>query len=214
MLTKYTNGAEQEVTEVCRFANGAEVEADGVYKYTNGAEEEVWSSGLTIGGYTIGSFPSDDCSIYINERVTASVGEEVRMGFRLPSSVTEGTTYTIGFYILGNFTNPVISCEGVLNCDTTRMCDSAVCGFAFYNGDTYKSMRNIVGYDDSSTTITGRLSNYTQSGTFDKIVVRLSIYIDYTSFRSGLVQVSLRNLTIDGKKIKSKLKIGEEASYD
>lgn len=44
MITRYTNGAEQDIDGVYRYSNGAEQLAEGVYRVINGAEQAIWNA--------------------------------------------------------------------------------------------------------------------------------------------------------------------------
>lgn len=207
MLTRYESGAEVEAETVARYESGAEVEAEGVYRLKDGAEAEVWSSGYAI-GYTLGGFPDGDCSLWAHDP------DFIRMGYKLGYDEPIDEEREIGIWIYGNFVNPVISCDVELDCGTVQMSINTACMLTFYIGDTDESSMKIVGYTDSSKTPTGSLNNHEQRGTFDKIFLSLRTWVENADLRSEYVVAYIKNLTIDGKKIKSDLKIGDEATYN
>lgn len=199
------DSAWEDIPDLKVPVNGAYETAGCANALVDGAWEEVWGSGYEI-GYTLGGFAETRSGISANE-------DEVRMGFKTGSSETLQSTREIGIYIYGNFVNPVISCDITLTCDNATVMKNTTCGFEFYLDNSRKSMRNVVGYSNTGTTLSGSLSNYTHAGTFDKIFLRTSTYIESQLIYTKTIKAVISNLTIDGKKIAGDLVVGSSTYY-
>ena len=218
MFTRLESGAEVEMGVVTRWETGAETEADGVYAVKKGAEEQVWARSITMGDYTLGGFPDDRCSLWVND----SAKDEIRMGYRLDQSEPTEKSREIGFYIHGNFIDPVINCEASLMSGDSMMFDTSRFHLKFYHGGAHVATQIVVGYGYGETdeivgysdSVTRKLTDSVQSGTFDTIFLGLYTYVESEKIRYEYVIASIKNLTIDGKKIEDTLVIGTESQYD
>lgn len=218
MFTRLESGAEVEMGVVTRWETGAETEADGVYAVKDGAEEQAWSSRITMGDYTLGGFPDDRCSLWVND----SAKDEIRMGYRLDQSEPTGKSREIGFYIHGNFIDPVINCEASLMSGDSMMFDTSRFHLKFYHGGALVATQIVIGYGyGEKVEITGypsgmtrKVTDFVQSGTFDTIFLGLNTFVESETIRNEYVIASIKNLTIDGKKIEDTLVIGKEMNYD
>lgn len=205
-LRTYKTDAWEDIVDLqCPNVDDARESAECARAYVGDAWEEVWGSSYEV-GYTLGGFATNLSGISVNS-------DEVRMGYKIGSSQELSVSRELGVYIYGNFTNPVISCDVTLTCGSTTVMKNTTCGFEFYLNDSKKSTRNVVGSSSTSATLSGSLSGHTQEGTFDKIFLCITTYIESTLIRSKTVKAVISNLTIDGKKIADDFVVGSSTYY-
>ena len=213
MFTKYASGAEEDITEVCRFADGAEQGAEAVYAYKSGAEEKVWptlevmvvaSCTLTNGDIKISSdgtsFLFSRFEDYTQQYGSLSGGGYIQFELEgewdIPVEISfdwlGGTTYMNNTYTYGYRKS-----AGSITIVTTGA-----------SGQRSTTAVSRIGSEQSATEGGTDLDYGTYTGyapaadmTITKIAIRIEVISYDATYYNGAMNIQLYNLAINGEAV-------------
>lgn len=179
MLTKFANGAEEEIEGVYRYELGAEVEAEAAYRVISGAEEEIWSALKFTGSK--------------HTTVTGFGGLSTGSGGESLFYMAEQDGGYVEVWADGEFVNPTVEATIDGYCwvfDQNRAISTGQ--FSFFADSTYSTAESVLAEEPITKT-------HTFSGTFSKVGFR----INFSNWQvESSSTFSLYEFTINGKKVR------------
>ena len=202
--TPEVNGARQELPYLeTPEINGARQSVEVVEKYVDGAWQEVWSNGYDISEY------STDRENYSGASVTP---EEIRLGQSLPRDTELGLFWDVYLVVKGEFESPVIAWEEISTESSSSVIKQTKCGFYLYQGSEaqeYYFPINEPSTTEDSFSASAKECQMSRAG--DTIRILLRLYSTSTTiYPASYQRAVIKNLTIDGKKIKTVATYGDE----
>lgn len=214
-LEKPYNGAWQEIESVNKPVNGAWQECEAVCKPKDGAWEEIWSAvkwlveqsnDITNGWLEI---TDEGLTFEFNKYMDVSDGQVL-------GSMTGGGT--IVFYLDGEWTDPVIEFDwegefGRYNADWSSWYTASAGSIAVFARTTSGTENKITAVSSikpegantgsSDTEMPDGSGSYSNqlSGNYDRLGLEITVASYNGTFYRAMLEVIVKNLKIDGKKI-------------